>query len=71
MACKMATIDLSPQHRILTLRQALNVTYKAKQFGTCAQVAGRLIELLKKDPNSKAEVLANAQKVWSMIIMIV
>ncbi|CAD8090002.1 unnamed protein product [Paramecium sonneborni] len=62
MACKMATIDLQPGHRILTLRQALSISYKQKNFITCQQIAKKLIELLKNDNTSKPEVLQNAQK---------
>ncbi|CAK95037.1 unnamed protein product (macronuclear) [Paramecium tetraurelia] len=62
MACKMATIDLQPGHRILTLRQALSISYKQKNFITCQMIAKKLIELLKNDVNQKPEVLQNAQK---------
>ncbi|CAD8064776.1 unnamed protein product [Paramecium primaurelia] len=62
MACKMATIELQPSHRILTLRQALSISYKQKNFITCQQIAKKLIELLKNDTTQKPEVLQNAQK---------
>ncbi|CAD8059253.1 unnamed protein product [Paramecium primaurelia] len=62
MVCKMATIELQPSHRILTLRQALSISYKQKNFITCQQIAKKLIELLKNDTTQKPEVLQNAQK---------
>ncbi|CAD8089698.1 unnamed protein product [Paramecium sonneborni] len=62
MACKMATIELQPSHRILTLRQALSISYKQKNFITCQSIAKKLIELLKNDTTQKPEVLQNAQK---------
>ncbi|CAD8177704.1 unnamed protein product [Paramecium pentaurelia] len=62
VTCKMATIDLLPIHRILTLRQALSISYKQKNFITCQQIAKKLIELLRNDNTQKPEVLQNAQK---------
>ncbi|UXI18026.1 Exocyst complex component 8 [Sarcoptes scabiei] len=61
-SCEMAAyfthIHLQPIHQILTLRTALNLFYKLKNFQTAASFARRLLEL-----GPKADIAAQTRKV--------
>lgn len=63
-SCEMAAYfthcKLQPLHQILTLRTALNLFFKLKNFRTSASFARRLLEL-----GPKAEVAAQTRKILS------
>lgn len=62
----MTIFNLQPLHRILTLRSALSLNYKAKNFKHASAFARKIIELAEANPNStKPEVITNAKKVFS------
>ncbi|XP_065908666.1 coatomer subunit alpha-like [Dysidea avara] len=58
MAAYFTHCDLQPVHLILTLRTALNLFYKLKNFKTAASFARRLLEL-----GPKPEVSAQTRKI--------
>jgi len=58
MAAYFTHCDLQPVHLILTLRTALNLFYKLKNFKTAASFARRLLEL-----GPKQEVAAQTRKI--------
>lgn len=68
LGCYMALCNLQPSHRSLTLRSTLSLAYKLKNFITGAQIAKKLLALLKNAPEgaswAKAEIVQNAQKVF-------
>ncbi|CAD8059894.1 unnamed protein product [Paramecium primaurelia] len=67
LACYMAMCDLQPIHRSLTLRAAMSLAYKHKNYLTGAQVAKYLLKLLEKAPQgsayAKIEVIENVKKI--------
>ena len=58
LAAYFTHISLQPAHQILTLRTALNLTFKLKNYKTAASFARRLLEL-----GPKAEIAAQARKI--------
>ncbi|CAI8007010.1 Coatomer subunit alpha [Geodia barretti] len=58
MAAYFTHCDLQPIHLILTLRTALNLFYKLKNFKTAGSFARRLLEL-----GPKAEIAAQTRKI--------
>ncbi|CAK73366.1 unnamed protein product (macronuclear) [Paramecium tetraurelia] len=69
LSCYMAMCDLQPVHRSLTLRAAMSLSYKNKNYLTGSQVAQQLIKLLEQAPKgaaySKPEVLENVKKIYN------
>eukprot|EP01017_Pseudomicrothorax_dubius_P003384 TRINITY_DN10475_c0_g1_i1.p1 TRINITY_DN10475_c0_g1~~TRINITY_DN10475_c0_g1_i1.p1 ORF type:complete len:142 (-),score=22.22 TRINITY_DN10475_c0_g1_i1:142-567(-) len=62
----MCLCDMQPRHRILALRSAMALCYKAKNFLYAAYCAKKLIQLEDLHPGStKPDVIANAKKLYS------
>lgn len=58
MACYFTHVKLEPVHLILTLRTALNLLFKLKNFKTAADFARRLLEL-----GPKPEIAMQTRKI--------
>ena len=64
MAAYFTHCNLQPVHQILTLRTALNLFFKLKNYKTAASFARRLLEL-----GPRQEVAQQARKILQVIIL--
>ncbi|CAD8067799.1 unnamed protein product [Paramecium sonneborni] len=69
LACYMSMCDLQPAHRSLTLRAAMSLSYKNKNYITGSQLAQQLIKLLEQAPKdasyAKPTVFENVKKIFN------
>lgn len=61
----MTIFHLEPIHKMLTLRSAMSLAYKTKNFILASFFAEKIIEMCDINPNiTKPEVMTNAKKVY-------